>query len=202
MARFAMRTIGGVAVVIMLTGCGTTGAGPAAAPESSSSSEPKIEPPCDTGVRLNTDGPVYSTLRELSAASDAVVRGVVTEQRCAAGTPRGDQEVFYLVSELTVSQSLFGDATTKDRLTVLQLPGYQEDSTPLQLNDEVVLFLTVEQPGDPTLESSLGTHWTPLGWDNGLADVDVASETLVWRSTRIDEGPVTLSDVTDALAAP
>lgn len=200
MAKCAPRTVALCGAVVLLAGCGTSQAGVESSSGPTGAVTPDIEPPCDTGIQINTDGPVYSTMGELSQASDEVVKGLVTEQRCVPGTVRGHQEIHYLVSEIAVEQAWSGEMVPPESLTVVQLPGQQENSTPLTTGDDVVLFLSAETPGDPTLEKALGSHWTPLGWDNGIADVDPATETLIWRSPLIDEGPVFLSQMTSALA--
>lgn len=200
MSRSHQRTFASCMLVAVgvLTGCGATVADP-----SDSSGPPGVtfgepSPPCDTGVRVAADGPTYSSLNELSTASDVIIRGRVLEQSCVAGSLRGGLDVHYLVSRIRVESAWPSAGVSSDALTVVQLPGLQEGSTPLRLDDDVVLFLSLEQSADPMLEEALGVHWTPLGWDNGIADIE--RETLRWRSPLVDDGPVSVQALEKSLS--
>jgi hypothetical protein len=135
----------------------------------------------------------------LVSGGDLIVRGRVEQQRCVPGDPLDDEQIYYLVSEVAVQETWKATNAGHDRVTVVQLPGAQEDSTPLKPGADVLLFLHAEEPGEAALQEELDLHWTPLGWDNGIADVDHATGAVTFRDSVVQPRTASLSDVTEAL---
>lgn len=184
-----------VALALLIGGCGTrdleSESTMATAPQST-----ELTPPCETGLRVSSDGEDYPSVDALTRTSDVVVVGTVAEQRCVSGAALGGSAMPYLVSEVAVQEVLIGDDEMPvEDLTVVQLPGEQEASTPLATGDQVVLFLSREEPGEPELQEALGEHWTPVGWDSGVADVD--GGTLSFRGGVMHGEKVAVADLTE-----
>lgn len=193
---WACAGAGLVLMVLSLSSCGAHRDATAATGSSAVTERGEVAPPCDTGARIEGDGPDYDSVAALSQASDAVVVGTVSKQQCVAGSPQGGVEMTYLVSEIKVEQVLSGEqAATTGAMSVVQLPGKQGSSTPLVSGDHVVLFLSEEDPGESALTEALGTHWTPVAWDNGVADVDEDGSTLAFRGGPLRGGTLTMAEL-------
>ncbi|MDH3368484.1 MAG: hypothetical protein OEX97_14555 [Acidimicrobiia bacterium] len=136
----------------------------------------------DSTVHASFDAPVYSSVEELTSASDIVVIGTVTavvgretdfgtnnlSERVGDGIP----VVFY---EVESSEVLKG--TTDSTTIIVGNPDGEklgsEDVTPLEVGQEVMLFLRAQTaakdaPGITLFDS----FYTTLSLDNGIFDMD------------------------------
>lgn len=192
------RVFHAMVVAVLLAGCGTSLAESGARPAPSESiSEFSLQTPCEVDVRVSSDGPDFTDVEGLRRASDVVIMGTVADQRCVSGSALGESSMVYLASEVLVRDVLSGEgARASQTVSVVQLPGTQEASTPLVPGEQVVLFLARETPGEQQLQDELGEHWTPVGWDSGIADVDGA--TLRFRGGALRGESVSLAEVTRA----
>ena len=135
---------------------------------------------------LEVDG--YSTLEDLSAASDVIVLGVVREWVASGIQARAVSHEFYdnvpwVVHELEVHEVLRGDVSGKIRITRTDpvyfdgwLRTHHPPLTQLQPGDVVILYLTPVphpgiQPAGDKKTDELYVAYEPVSYDKGVFNV-------------------------------
>lgn len=104
-------------------------------------------------VAVSSDAPRYSTLEELEAASDVVVRGRVatTERGRLFGDPGSHSAVESRLVTLEVAEVLGGDGVTEGTVVLVEEEGWLPDGAPLVVDgaapsavgDDGIWFLVV-----------------------------------------------------------
>lgn len=144
---------------------------------------PSVEPPATTFASI--DFPVYSSVEELTAASDAVVIGTVKgivghEVDYGTSDPGkkygqfkdeilGVKMVYY---RITVTQTLLGK--TPNTIIVAHMDMDQticDEVTPLRVGEEVLLFLQGKTPEKAPGLKLYKNFYVTVSLDNGVFDV-------------------------------
>lgn len=127
---------------------------------------------CDdtSEVVVDSDGPQHRDLESLIREATVVLVGqVVRDDECVLDGE--GVQVPYAVSRVEVVEVLDG-RSSEATVTVVQPRGRQRGSTQLRTGERVVLFLKHEELKGRPIDDKLGSHYTPLGWDQGIADLD------------------------------
>lgn len=120
--------------------------------------------------------PQYESLNEVERIANISVVGTVTDEQLIVEDTGGNAQpdegsiLEQLVSTIEVSEYLKGEGPPQ--IQVIQPAGESEQSMTLAPADEVVLWLAEEtSKSAPSVFEQVGRTWSPIGLDQGVADV-------------------------------
>ena len=129
-----------------------------------------------TVTQQSFSGPQYENLSEVVRTADISVVGTVTDEQFIVEDAGDNTQVDegsileQLVSTVEVSEYLKGQGPRQ--IQVIQPAGESEQSVTLAPGDNVVLWLAEENSSTaPSVYEQVGRTWSPIGLDQGVADV-------------------------------